>query len=125
MQIRITWTNLKQSDALEEYFVHKVEHLEHFYKPILTAALELAHDRHHKKGNVYRAEARLAVPKKTLYASELASTGFEAVDLLVEQLEKEIKRYKDRYNNKSKRRSLKEKQQIGRRFARAALKPPR
>jgi len=124
MQIRLTWTHLKQSDALEEYFVHKIEHLEHFYKPILSAELELEQDKHHRKGNVFRAEGRLAVPKKTLYASKEASTGFEAVDLLVEQLEKEILHYKDRYMQHSKRRNLKEKQSVGKRFTRAALKPP-
>ncbi|MFO0703045.1 MAG: ribosome-associated translation inhibitor RaiA [Candidatus Andersenbacteria bacterium] len=126
MDTRITWTKLDHSAALEEYFRHKVEHLEHYLKPILSADLELAHDRHHRKGRVYRAEARLAVAKKTIYASEDAGHPFEAVDLLITKLKKELERFRDgRKIDHSKRRNLRDKEQVERRITKLALRKPR
>lgn len=125
MEIRLTWTKLDHSSALEEYFRHKVEHLEHYYKPILSADLELAHDVHHRKGRVYRAEAKLDVAKKTIYADEVAAHPFEAVDLLMTKLKKELERYRDgRKIQNTKRRGLEEKEKVERRISRIALKKP-
>ena len=126
MEIRIVWTKVDRSAALEEYFRHKIEHLEHYYKPILSADLELAHDHHHRKGRVYRADARLAVAKKTIYAKELAAHPYEAIDLLITDLKKELERYRDgRKIQNSKRRNLREKDRVGRRISKLALRKPR
>jgi putative sigma-54 modulation protein len=123
MEIRLTWTHLAHSPALEDYFRHKAEHLEHFYKPILSADLELAHDKHHRKGQTYRAEGRIAIAKKTLYASEVADHPYEAVDLVLGELSKELTKHKERTRiEHSKRRNLEDKDR--RRVTRIALRKP-
>ncbi|MFH0830627.1 MAG: ribosome-associated translation inhibitor RaiA [Parcubacteria group bacterium] len=111
MEIRITWTKLDQSAVLEDYFKRKIEHLEHYVKPILAAELELAHESsHHKKGKFYRAEARLALAKKTIYAKEVAEHPFEAIDLLMNHLRSQIDDYRDKNKiEHSKRRNLRDK----------------
>ena len=124
MEIRLTWTKIDKSPALDDYFRQKTEHLEHYFKPILSAELELAHDHHHRKGRIYRAEARLAVPKKTIYAAEIAEHPYEAVDLLMEELEKKLLKHKDRFDHHSRRKDLKEKEQVERRITRLALRKP-
>ncbi len=126
MEIRIKWTNLTASSTLEDYFRSKIEHLEHFYRPILSADLEMAHDEHHRKGTVYRAEARLAVAKKTIYASQKADQAYEAVDLLMNDLGKQIRSYKEKkIIQNTKRSNLRDKKTVGRRIAREAKQPPR
>jgi len=125
MEIRMTWTKVDRSAALDEYFRHKVEHLEHYYKPILSAELELAHDHHHNKGRIYRADARLAVAKKTIFAKEVAAHPNEAVDLLITKLKRELERYRDgRKVNHSKRRNLRDKEKVERRISKLALRKP-
>lgn len=124
MEIRLTWTKVDKSPALEDYFRHKIEHMEHFLKPILSADLEIAHDRHHRKGKVYRAEARLSVAKKAIYASEMAEHPYEAVDLLVERLEKELLKHKERFAHNTKGRDLRDKDRTERRVTRIALRKP-
>ena len=99
MNINIVWTKLDQSDALEDYFLQKVEHLEHYVKPILSAELELAHDHHHRKGRVYRAEARLALAKKTIFAREEAEHPYEAIDLLVSRLRAQLDDYREKFKH--------------------------
>lgn len=125
MEIRILWTHVDQSDALEEYVRHKVEHLEHFHKPILSADLEVARDRHHRKGRIYRAECRLAVAKKTIYADATADHPYEAVDLCLAELRRELDKYREHYPNHSKRRNVRDKGRVQKRVSRLALRKPR
>lgn len=56
--------------------------------------------RHHRKGKIFRAEANLSAGKKSLYAEAFGETLNEAIDLLKEALEQEIKKFK------GKRRAL-------------------
>ena len=116
MEIRLTWTKLDHSPALEDYFRNKVEHLEHFFQPILSADLELAHDHRHRKGRMYRAEARLAVPKKSIYAAEVAEHPYEAVDLLIERLQSQLDDLKERNIKHSARSLLRGKKELRRRL---------
>jgi ribosomal subunit interface protein len=113
MEIRITWTKLDHTPVLEDYFRHKTEHLEHYVKPILSADLELANEtQHHRKGKIYRAEARLALSKKTIYGKEVAEHPFEAVDLLMSSLRSQLDDYKDKFVEHSKRQNLRDKERL-------------
>jgi len=96
MNINITWKKLDKSDTLDDYFRHKVEHLEHYDDPIVSAELLLRNDTHHKKGPRYEAEARLVLPKGTVFAKELAEHPNEAIDLVIEDLRAQLADRHDR-----------------------------
>ncbi|MFO0705178.1 MAG: ribosome-associated translation inhibitor RaiA [Candidatus Andersenbacteria bacterium] len=104
MNINITWKKLDKSDTLDDYFRHKVEHLEHYDDPIISAELTLTHDHHHKKGRIYRAEARLVLPKKSVFAKEEAEHPNEAIDLVIERLRAQIADHHDRKKQDRHRR---------------------
>lgn len=101
MNINITWKKLDKSDVLDDYFRHKVEHLEHYDDPIISAELALRHDSHHKKGPIYEAAARLVLPKGTVFAKEVAEHPNEAIDLLIEDLRAQLA---DRHERKTQDR---------------------
>jgi ribosomal subunit interface protein len=96
MNINITWKKLDKSDTLDDYFRHKVEHLEHYEDPIISAELSVQHDGHHKKGPVYQAEARLVLPKGTVFAKETADHPNEAIDRVIEDLRAQLADRHDR-----------------------------
>ncbi|MDP3785269.1 MAG: ribosome-associated translation inhibitor RaiA [bacterium] len=52
--------------------------------------------RHHKTGPYFRAEANLSMGKTMLRAEALGETLNEAIDLAEEELEREIKKFKER-----------------------------
>ena len=56
--------------------------------------------RHHRKGEVWRAEANLTLGKKLLRASQAGEGPHEAIDLLEDELSREIKSYKEKYKTK-------------------------
>lgn len=59
--------------------------------------------KHHKKGPVWRAEATLAVPGKVLRA-EVTDIGlYGSIDLLKDDLERQIKAYKEKGRAKVRR----------------------
>lgn len=51
---------LQQKKQIEEKF----KKLSRFDKQIISCNLDLSHDAHHKKGQVYRVEANVSVPDK-------------------------------------------------------------
>lgn len=59
--------------------------------------------RHHNKGRIYRISASLTLGKKTLRAEEESEDIRQACDLLEEELEREILKFKGSSRAKSRR----------------------
>ena len=52
--------------------------------------------RHHRHGKVFRAEANLTAGSQNLYADAVGEDLHEAIDLLEEELRREIKKFKNK-----------------------------
>lgn len=60
----------------------------------MSVDLEIARTtRHHRKGKIYRAEVNLSLPRKLLRAEVEDEDARAAIDLLSEEIEREIKTY--------------------------------
>ncbi len=63
--------------------------------------IEFALDtRHHRKGEVWRAEANLALGKKVIRAEETGEDPHAVIDALGDELSREIKSFKDKSKTK-------------------------
>jgi len=99
MKISLKGTNIKILESTTEYVDTKlVRMVEKFLlkdgEPVsLSIEVELT-TKHHRKGKIFRAEAKIAMGKKVLYAEAFGETLNEAIDLLEEELEQEIKHFK-------------------------------
>jgi len=102
MKIIIKQTNLEKTPALIDYINKKLGSLSRFLKEVENKTepllyLEIARNtKHHHSGNVFTAEARLSLPKKTLYASHFNIDIRTAIDLLEEKLKRELIKYKEK-----------------------------
>lgn len=100
MNINIEAKNLDITPSLRIYIEKKfavfVKHLRPFEKKqSLDIWLELERTtRHHKKGDVFRAEALLHLPKKSLRAEEESSDLRSAIDIVKDKLKIEFNKYK-------------------------------
>lgn len=96
MQLQITGKNMNVSDRTEEFVKHKMERLDRHLNEPVEARVELSQENTknanqrqivqvtlHKNGTIIRAEER---------ASDLKI----AVDAVVDKLDKQIRRYKDK-----------------------------
>lgn len=101
MRITIKATDLDVTPALKEFIDEKIGLLEKFVKRwdaegSVEVWVEVGRTtRHHQKGNVFRAEADLRLPKKILRAEDEDFDIRVAVDRVRDKLEREIEKYKE------------------------------
>lgn len=96
MQINIDSPNLK-SDHLETIIQSKFEHLEKLYHRIedISVVVRKVNDARNKTCEI---EARILVPKKTLFAIEKAETFEEAISKITSDLEHQLRKHKEELN---------------------------
>ncbi len=104
MKIDLKYTQFEPADDIEEYARKRIGSLARFLKSFerhheITMFVEIARStRHHRKGNVFYAEATFeTVPGGKQFRAESNGPDIRmALDELKEKLKKEIRRYKDK-----------------------------
>ena len=108
MRVSLKGTNIKLLDSTREYLDKKLVRMVNKFliKPArrqggddepITLELEVGKTtKHHKTGPYFRAEANLSVGKTLLRAEAMGENLNKAIDLLEEELEREIKKFKER-----------------------------
>ena len=99
MNISLKGTNIKLNQSIRDYLNEKIVRLaEKLIKKsdeLIKLDLEVGRiTRHHRHGKVFRAEANLTIGSRNLYADAVGEDLYEAIDLLEEELEREIKKFK-------------------------------
>jgi ribosomal subunit interface protein len=108
MNLNLKATGMEWTPSLKAFVEKKFGALERFVRRFDTeGAVELRVEigkvtQHHNKGEVFRAEANLHLPKKLLRAEEFAEDVRVAVDRLYHILEVEIGKYKTKFVEKSR-----------------------
>ncbi len=103
MNINLKATGFEWTPALKEFVEKKFGTLERFVRRFdaegdVELRVEVAKTtEHHKKGEIFRAEANLHLPKELLRAEECAEDVRVAVDRLHHILELEIAKYKTKF----------------------------
>lgn len=101
MRVSLKGTNLTLLESTRDYVDRKIVRIvEKFLikdeEPIVLDIEVGKTTRHHNTGPYFRAEANLSVGKKLLRAEALGENLNEAIDILEEELEREIKKFKER-----------------------------
>jgi putative sigma-54 modulation protein len=101
MQIDILSSGLLLTDAIKSYVGEKIGRLEHFLKRVpqdsILVRVEVSKTtQHHEKGKVFRAEARITLPGKDLYAHTVEEDLYAAIDIMCDELKRQILDFKDR-----------------------------
>ena len=117
MRISLNAKNFELSSALETHIEeHFTQHIRKLVEEKNDPDLPVLHievgrsTRHHRKGEVYFAEANLNVGGKVFYAKVDHEDIYSACDLLRDELESEIKKFSGRREALQKRgaREIKE-----------------
>ncbi|MDP3934674.1 MAG: ribosome-associated translation inhibitor RaiA [Candidatus Giovannonibacteria bacterium] len=101
MRVSLKGTNIALLESTREYVDKKIvlaaEKL--FVRESEVVALDIEvgkTTKHHRAGKIFRAEANLSVGRTLLRAEALGETLNEAIDLVEEELTREIKKFKER-----------------------------
>ena len=95
MNISIKATHLDLTPSIKEYVEEKVGNLAKFIVA-QEAKVELARDKHHHTGLVFRAEIMLVVGGKLMRAEADAEDIYAAVDMTIPKLKEQISKFKDK-----------------------------
>lgn len=126
MKIIIRTKNLEFTDQMKGFIDKKIGALAKFLKVFQHSELSIAHGKdlfetfveikketdHHKKGYIFKAEAKIYVPGKTFFAERRGDNLLKIIDDVRDELEMEIKRYKTKIIEFSRRKAKKSKHKI-------------
>ena len=88
--------NFEITDSIRSYAEDKLEKLERFSDKIVDARVVMSYnDRKHADAPA-KVEVQLNVPSGTLRAEERGQDSYAAIDQVVDKLERQLKRLKDR-----------------------------
>ena len=99
MNIAVTFKHIDSSDAIRKYAESKVLKLEKYLNNILEAHVTLSIERvDHKESGV--AQIKLSAKNLNVNAEEKSADIYSAIDLLLEKVEAQIKKHKEKIRRK-------------------------
>jgi len=97
MDTNIKTTNFDADTKLIDFVNHKVNKLDKYFDGIIRAEAVLHFDKSKKKFTENKAaKIKIEIPGNNLFAEKDATSFEEAIDCVVDALEKQIKKYKSR-----------------------------
>lgn len=99
MKLRVQSINFDATKALEAHIEKKTSKLNKLFDEIMNAEVYLKVVKPETATNK-EAEIKISVPSGEFFASKVCDTFEEAVDLAVEALEKQIRKYKEKLSKK-------------------------
>lgn len=112
MQISIKATGIELTQAIGNYVNEKIGGLEKYLKRLDQGAVEARVEvgkttRHHNKGDIFRAEINLTLPGGVLRAEEENSDLYASIDLMHDEIKRQIVSFKDKRIEKNVRKARK------------------
>lgn len=97
MQIVVRGKNIKVTDALRKYVEKRLTKLDKYFNNFGEAQVTLSVEREN-----HRIEVTIPVNGMILRGEEATHDMYAAVDMVVEKLEKQVERYKKRFNRRAR-----------------------
>ena len=100
MNIQFYAKNFELTQDLKALFTKKLEKLKKYKQSVevLNVRADISQDAHHHKGDVFRVEINVDVPKKkVLRAVEQSADIRTALDAILSKLERQMRDEKERY----------------------------
>jgi ribosomal subunit interface protein len=91
--------NIEITDAMRSYAEDKLQRLDRFFDQIVDARVVMSYDER-VGGEPAKVEVQVNVPNGIVRAEERGVDTYAAVDLVVDKLERQLKRFKQRLRGK-------------------------
>jgi len=102
MQIDITGHQIDVTTSMRDYFHSKFERIKRHFDQVINVHAILGVEKINHK-----AEATIHINGKTIFAESVEPDLYAAIDLLIDKLDKQIRRHKDKITRKSRGEALK------------------
>jgi putative sigma-54 modulation protein len=103
MKLILSTHNVTLTKAIEDHVVNKLDKLEHFGQRMVDARVTLEHDHTRVPEKQFSCSIRLGVRGPDLFAKDIESDLYAAIDVVVKKIEQQIrKRHEKRKTTKHK-----------------------
>jgi putative sigma-54 modulation protein len=96
MNLTISGHHLDLTPALREYAQNKLERIKRHFDHVIDISVILSVDKLSEKEKRQRAEINLHVRGKDLHAESISHDLYAAIDTLVDKLDRQVMKYKDK-----------------------------
>lgn len=104
MNIALLGTNIDITEALRAKVYAEFEKFKKVLDPHVRIAVEIGKiNKHHKQGEVYKAEAKIVEPKAEYFANFITENLYTSITTLADELFEKVTKSKAKHRSLSKR----------------------
>ena len=96
MNLKISGRHFEVTPALRKYVINKLGRITRHFEQVMGTTVLLAVDPHKEKEKRQKAEICLHLKGKDIFVESEDSDLYAAIDLLIDKLDRQVIRYKDR-----------------------------
>lgn len=93
---KLVGRNIEVTDAMRQYAQDKLDKLDRIWDQIIDARVVMSYDSNKNAANPAKVEVQVNVPGGIIRAEERGLDTYAAVDLVVDKLERQLRRFKGR-----------------------------
>lgn len=97
MNLILSTHNLTLTKAIEDHIISRITKLEHLHRYAIHARVTLEHDQTKAPERQFSCSIRLAVPGPDLFAADVESDLYAAIDLVAKKVEQQIRKRHNKY----------------------------
>ena len=113
-QIIIKTHHDEMSPSIKEYVEKKLNKLDHFFDKIEEIQIDLDVEKFPSEEDRQIVSATVLVPGSALIARESSKDLYASIDIMVDKLQRQLKKYKDKLRLKNRKQAMKTKRDIQR-----------
>ena len=103
MNLILSTHNLTLTKAIEDHIISKVDKLEHLERFAVGARVILEHDSTKAPERQFCCSIRLEVPGPDLFAEDVESDLYAAIDLVAKKIEQQIRKRHGKYQERKRK----------------------
>ena len=97
MNLILSTHNVTLTKAIEDHIISRINKLEHLDRFAINARVTLEHDQTKAPERQFSCSVRLAVPGPDLFAEDVESDLYAAIDLVSKKIEQQIRKRHNKY----------------------------
>ena len=97
MKFILSTHNVTLTKAIEDHILARINQLEHLDRFAIDARVILEHDTSKPTDKQFKCSMRLAMPGPDLYAEDLETDLYAAIDIVAKKIEQQIRKRHNKY----------------------------
>ena len=97
MTLILSTHNVSLTQAIEDHIISRIQKIEHLDQRVVSARVTIEHDQTKAPEKQFSCSVRLAVRGPDLFAEDVESDLYAAIDIVVKKIEQQIRKRHSKY----------------------------